>query len=777
VFGGTRLPILLLVVSLLAAVTVERLYRADRLHDEHMSVEATAVGLGNALSVAINHRMALLNGLRAFVEVSWGRPGFGADFEAYASRLMGSVPGIRAIQWVTDGVIRQTYPVTGNQRSVGYRLYDDPRPFIGDDYRRAETTNGPVISGPTELVQGGLGLIARMPARAPDGTLLAVVAVVLDLPPILSEAGLEQPQALRVALSSRTGERFFGDSALTDEDPVVIPVALAEGGWTLAAAPAMGWGAAIRSPLLGTRLILFLLVVLTTSIGWLATSRQAARVREQEERDRRLGEEKFSRLFALSPDGALLTRAANGMVLEANEGAEAVLGFSREDMLGRTTLGLEIWADRGDRERAMAIIARDGIVRNFPARFRTRTGQVREGLYSGRSIVVDGEPCLLSLFRDITDQRELEAQLSHAQKLEAVGRLAGGVAHDFNNLITAISGYGELVRGRLPVDDPRRQDVEEILKAADRAATLTQQLLAFGRRQMVQPRVVDLNLLITGLQVLLRRLVGEQVDLAVILAPDPVPVLIDPGQFEQLLVNLTINARDAMPSGGRLEIRTTVGHGESVLEVLDTGIGMSETVREQAFEPFFTTKEAGKGTGLGLATVYGIVQQAGGRIELSTAEGDGARFRIVLPRAEGSVAAVVPEPPPGLAPRGVERILLAEDDDQVRRLAERTLRAAGYQVHACADGAQALEAIRGPLGTVDLLVTDLVMPGMTGHQLAEQFRQLVPSARVLFISGYTDDYAARQGLLDVGHAFLPKPFTPAELAGRVRELLDAPPMG
>jgi len=775
--GGTRLTLLILLVGTGLSVAVERAYRSDRLREERAAVTGTAAGLANAVSVAVNHRMALLNGLRALVEVTWGRGGFAADFTAYASRLHGSIPGIRSVQWVQDGVIRQTYPTGGNERAIGYRLTDDPRPFIVEDYRRAEAGTGIVISGPTDLVQGGLGLIARTPARDSAGGLLAVVAVVLDLPPILAEAGLGADPALRVALHSRDGAVFAGEAGVLSGNPVVREVPLAEGTWTLAVVPAAGWGAALRPRLAVVRVTLATLVALAALVGWLAAGRARARAREKEERERRRGEEKFSRLFALSPDGALLSRVSDGLILEANEGAVATLGYSRAELLGRSALDLGIWVNPADRDQAIMLMRQRGVLRNFPARFRTGDGRLREGLYAGRVIEVDGEPCLLSLFRDVTDQKELEAQLAHAQKLEAVGRLAGGIAHDFNNLVTAITGYGELLRSGLAAEDPRRADAEEILRAAGRAAGLTQQLLAFGRRQLAQPRVIDLNQLVGELDKLLQRLAGEQVAVVTELAEEVVPVHVDPGQFEQVLVNLVVNARDAMPGGGRVLIRTRIVGAEAVLEVSDEGDGMTEEVQARAFEPFFTTKARGKGTGLGLATVYGIVQQSAGRIDLTSEPGQGTRFVITLPRAEGEPQPLAADGRPGVSRGGRERIVLAEDDAQVRRLAERTLAAAGYTVQACADGEQCLAAVRDGSPGPDLLVTDLVMPGIGGHQLARRCRELAPGLRVLFVSGYTDDVAERQGLVGAGQAFLPKPFTPAELVARVREILDSPAPG
>lgn len=766
------MPVFLLAAAV--AVGVEAYYQQLQLRNQRRTVATNAAGAANAVMVAVNQRLALLAGLHAFLEVNWDRPGLADDFAALARRLQAAAPGIRTLQWIRDGIIRQTYPLEGNEAVLGYDLRTDPRSFIREDLARAERSGGTVLSGPTELLQGGLGVIGRAAIRGTDGTLLGVAAVVLDLPPILEAAAISVDSGIRVALRSEAGGVFHGDSAVFAEDPALAVVPLPEGAWHLAAVPMNGWGTTTLAELAMVRGVLALVVGLITLVTWLYLSRRAARLREEQERERRKGEEKFTRLFALSPDGAMLTRVSDGLILEANRGAEAALGYPREALVGQTTLALGIWHAEGDRVVAIETMRRLGLVQNFPAQFRTRGGQVRDGLYSGRLVEVNGELCLLSLFRDITDQKQLEAQLMHAQKLEAVGRLAGGVAHDFNNLITAITGYTELLQAGLAKDDPRRADTAEILRASGRAAQLTQQLLAFARRQLVQPRVVDLNRLVRDTTNLLQRLLGEQIALVTRAPEEPLPVLIDPGQFEQILVNLAVNARDAMPNGGRLEVLTHRDHERAALVVADNGLGMSSEVRAQAFEPFFTTKGPGKGTGLGLATVYGIVRQSGGRIDLASEAGQGTSFTIIWPVADGPLDEVAVPTGEVSLPGGSETILIAEDDPQVRRLAERTLRAAGYLVHVAAEGAQALAMARGISGVIHLLVTDVVMPGMSGQELAVTFLRERPESRVLFISGYAEDVVARQGLRDAGPAFLPKPFTPAELAGRVRELLDAP---
>lgn len=373
------------------------------------------------------------------------------------------------------------------------------------------------------------------------------------------------------------------------------------------------------------------------------------------------------------------------------------------------------------------------------------------------------------------------------QKMEAIGQLAGGVAHDFNNLLTVISGFGEMLLTSERLDASLRDFVREIRRAGERAATLTRQLLAFSRKQMLQPQVMDLNILVEEAQKMLRRLIGEDIYLTASLDADLGAVKADPGQIEQVIMNLVVNARDAMPKGGHLTIEThnvdlddgyTRNHvgakpGRYVLlAVTDTGTGMSEEVKGHLFEPFFTTKEVGKGTGLGLSTVYGIVKQSGGHIEVYSEPKRGTTFKIYLPRVPraGSVsAAVLPLP----TPQGSETILLAEDEEGVRSLIRLALSSYGYNVIEGRHGEEAYEMFRRHPGGVDLLVTDVVMPRMSGRQLADLIHSAKPDIKVLFLSGYTDDAVVRHGLVEAGMPFLQKPFTPTMVVRKVREVLDA----
>lgn len=395
---------------------------------------------------------------------------------------------------------------------------------------------------------------------------------------------------------------------------------------------------------------------------------------------------------------------------------------------------------------------------------------------------VDGSPlCLTGISIDITERQRLQSQFNQAQKMEAVGRLAGGIAHDFNNLLTIISGYCELLMmSDIPVGDKRRESIATIRDAGERAARLTQQLLAFSRKAVIEPKLIDLNELVSDSAELLRRLIGEDIVMAVLIAPRPVTIKADPGQLEQVIMNLVVNARDAMPPGGRLTIETstvlpTEGSGAewACLSVSDTGQGMSDEVKEKIFEPFFTTKGVGKGTGLGLAVVHGVVSQNGGTISIETNVGVGTTFQILLPLTMDLPSKTVVDSP-RYASRGTETVLLVEDDQAVRRITRIALQAQGYTVLEASGGAAGLQQVETYPGEIHLLISDVVMPEMGGRQLLDAVRKHRPGLRVLFMSGYTDDAVLLHGGVEAADAFIQKPFTPLSLTRKVREVIDTP---
>lgn len=505
--------------------------------------------------------------------------------------------------------------------------------------------------------------------------------------------------------------------------------------------------------------------------------------RKRFERELQQVNQRLSAVIETSPL-AICALDAEGRVTSWNSAAQRMFGWQAEEVLGQLLpaipedFSLAFWTRFEEARRGSSFASLQGPGRRKDGR---RLELEVWGAPLRRGEAVDG---VLLLFADVTERKWLEEQLRQAQKMEALGRLAGGVAHDFNNLLTIISGYGELLLGQ--VEEPLREDVRAILEGAERATAVTRQLLALSRRQASQPRVVDLNAIVRGMEKILRRALGEDVTLELALRASLWPIKADPGQIEQILLNLAVNARDAMPHGGRLVIATAncsrteaaalhLPPGQYVrLTVRDTGEGLDPETCRHIFEPFFSTKPTEKGTGLGLAIVYGIVKQSGGEVFVDSRRGEGTVFTIYLPRASGipESAAAPPQPPPR-AERG-ETILLVEDEDAVRRLVRNMLVRHGYAVLDAAGGEQALELFERHADRIALLLTDVVMPGMSGRELAAQLRARRPGLKVVYMSGYTGDVLGDRGVPEPGITLIQKPFTPRTLLRRLREVLSTP---
>jgi len=508
------------------------------------------------------------------------------------------------------------------------------------------------------------------------------------------------------------------------------------------------------------------------------TDRQRA-----EEAERQIAR-RFRDLFESSPD-AIFVQDLAGNILDANPEACAVCGQTRVDLVGRNFDGLIPTEKLAELLGGVPRLAR-GEVLHAEAVIRSADGRSTPVAISCSRIEFTGNPALLLHARDTSEQKKLQEQFHQAQKMEAIGRLAGGIAHDFNNLLTAIIGYNEMIFDGLNEADPLRHCSAEVRKAAERAARLTRQLLAVSRKQTLQPRIVDLNSCVAEIEKMLRRLIGDDIELAVIPSLKTACVKADPNQLEQVLMNLAVNARDAMPSGGQLFIRVSSASAADVLDIVpdlpagdyfvlritDTGTGMSDEVRARIFEPFFTTKEPGKGTGLGLATCYGIIKQSGGRILCDSAPNRGTTFSIYLPQVIAQADAVRVDAAAPL-PRGTETILVVEDAAGVRTLATRVLRSLGYQLLEAENGIEALAVIsQHGLGAIDLILTDVTMPKLGGRELIERIRAEHPGTRVIFTSGAPGADTALKALFSQpGTVFLHKPFTPAGLARAVRGVL------
>jgi PAS domain S-box-containing protein len=507
----------------------------------------------------------------------------------------------------------------------------------------------------------------------------------------------------------------------------------------------------------------------------------------------RESEERYRTLFEGSRDAVYIT-TREGKFVDFNQAFLDLLGYGREEVMALQAQDSYVFPS--DRYRFQKEIEKNGFVRDYEVRLRKQNGKEMDCLLTA-SVRRGSDGTILGyqgIIRDITEHKRaekemkaLEEQFRQSQKMEAIGRLAGGIAHDFNNILTIIQGYCQLSLYELKGDHPLRENIEGIKKSTDRAAGLIRKILAFSRRQVMEMRVLDLNTLLMDLDKLLRRIIGEDIDLVTVLTEDLGRVKVDPGQIEQVILNLAVNAKDAMPNGGKLTIETanaelddvyarshvSVAPGQHVmLSVSDTGVGMSPEVKERIFEPFYTTKEKGKGTGLGLSTVYGIVKQSGGNIWVYSELGQGTTFKIYLPRAEAAPEEIMEKVAKEEPPRGSETILVVEDEEELRKLAVQFLQKQGYRVLEATQGEEALLICEQHKEPIHLLVTDVVMPGMSGRELSERLTSLRPEIKILYMSGHTNSAIFHHGVLEPGVILLQKPFTLEGLARKVREVLD-----
>jgi PAS domain S-box-containing protein len=510
--------------------------------------------------------------------------------------------------------------------------------------------------------------------------------------------------------------------------------------------------------------------------------------RRTAERALRLSEQSYRSLIEETPYG-ICRSTLGGQFLQVNRAMVEMLAYDSETELLLRSMGRDIFAVSEVYEQFHAKLLSTSSCQGFECAWRRAGGNTILVRLGGRAMRDDtGAVSYFEILaEDVTERKQLENQFRQAQKMQAIGQLAGGVAHDFNNLLTVVKGQVELLLSETQFGDPRRRRMEEVEKAADRATTLTRQLLAFSRMQVLQSKVLDLNTVIAGMSQMLARLIGENIEMTFAPGADLGNVKADPGQIEQVLMNLVVNARDAMPDGGRLMIEThnvridaafnrqntSVDRGDYVvLVVSDTGRGMAAETQTRIFEPFFTTKQPGEGTGLGLSLVYGVVKQSGGYIWVYSELAKGTAFKIYLPRVTDpseEMTTVKEE----LATGGKETILFAEDEEDVRNLVSSFLESLGYRVLPAADGSFASQVAQSHKGEIDLLLTDVVMPKTGGRELAEDLRRTIPSLKVLFMSGYTSDAIIRSAVLESGEAFMQKPFSMQSLARKVREVLDA----
>ena len=623
--------------------------------------------------------------------------------------------------------------------------------------------------------------------------LTALLDVTPDLVSIADPAG-------RLTYLNRAGRQMLGIDELADltrytlqqfHDAADVPPVLTEG--VPIAVPHGVWRGDTTLVALDGRVTAVSEIILAQhapdgTLAFLSTLARDITVQTRVEKALRVSDRRHRQLFETSPDGILILDADTGQVIDANPCMQDLLGYSLDELVGKTLWEVGPFKGVAASKATFAELRQKDRIHYEHLPLETKDGRRLEVELISNAYLVNEQRLIQCNIRDITKRLQLEAQYRQALKMESVGRLASGIAHDFNNLLTVINGMSELMLAQVSHDDPMRADLEEIGRAGERAATLTRQLLAFSRQQILEPRVLSLNAVVAGTESLLRRLLGEDIDLVVVPAPDLGDVKADPGQIEQVITNLAVNARDAMPRGGQLTIETqniTIDeayarqHGAVIplgpyvqLAVSDSGVGMDEATRLRIFEPFFTTKGPSQGTGLGLSTVYGIVKQSHGFIWAYSEVGRGTSFKVLLPQVTKAAGTVRPGPTVG-STFGTETILLVEDDAGLRKLTTRILEPAGYTVLGATSGDEALRLLERHDAPVHLLLSDVVMPGMSGRHLAERLAQLRPEMTVLYMSGYTSDTIVRHGVLEAQVAFLNKPFTAAALLRKVREVLDS----
>ena len=509
--------------------------------------------------------------------------------------------------------------------------------------------------------------------------------------------------------------------------------------------------------------------------------------RRKNEETLRRSEERFSKAFHNNPLPMTISTEAEGRYLDVNDAFLTLLGCELHSVVGRTPLEVGFWVDPQDRVTMVRRLSAEGRIVGLPTKLRVKAGEVREATVSAEQIEIGGQSCVLAITQDMAETKRLQAQFQHAQKMEAIGRLAGGVAHDFNNILGVIVGYSQLSLEMLDPELPVANNLVQIKLAADRAANLTHQLLAFSRQQVVSPRLVDLNAVVNDVSKMLTRLVGEDITL---LFQSSVPlgsIKADAGQIEQVLMNLVVNARDAMPDGGEITIETgnveldenyrrehePVAPGEYVmLSVRDTGCGMDEATKARIFEPFFTTKEPGKGTGLGLASVYGIVKQSGGYVWVYSELGRGTTFKLYFPRVYDDVENATMPPIKTETIGGCQTILLVEDEPALRKVTASALRSMGYTVLEAEDPTKAIQLVETCREPIHLLLTDVIMPGMNGMELSKRLKFFRPDLKVMFISGYGGGELTRQISLEPDAILLQKPFSKNALLMKIHAVLD-----
>ena len=758
-----------------------------------LSLESTQMAQTAALATrniqskvtsSISARIAPLEALVA----RWGADAdpWQPEWESEAQQLHERYPALESINWLdASGSLQWSVP------SVELR----PE-LLRPNMQRAQATGKTTVVLTSEMSDSGNTLLVFIPIFRHGSFGGCVVATLQTGQWLHSVIDAEVPQGYAASISHGNEQIYLRDGGTAARVPRYLSEAnvnLYGMPWVVRVWPTPDEWAGSRQILLALSLLIGLLLYVAGALA-VAAHRRARMVEwarqkmTAQQEDLHQANQRLEAVIQASPL-AIVAMDTSGLVKSWNSAAERIFGWSAEEVMDR----LPPFIGEAQLEEFQAKIARASggeLIAGLERRRLRKDGtSIDVSIWTAPLRDAAGSICgIIMAVADVSEKKKLEEQLRHSQKMEAVGRLAGGVAHDFNNLLTVINGYGHMMLDSVNSSDRMHGHAEQIVKAGNQAAALTSQLLAFSRRQVIQPKSIELNQIVTNLEKMLRRVMGEDIRLHTSLAAGLNRVKADPNQIEQVLINLVANARDAMPYGGLLTIttrnvelnRALVCEGAEIpagsyveLAVADTGQGMDAETRSHLFEPFFTTKERGKGTGLGLSSVYGSVRQNGGGITVSSTQGAGTIFRIYLPQLRGAVLEPHAEPAPHRIRRGSETILLVEDEAPVRHMIRDVLANAGYRVLEATDGADALHKWERESASIDLLLTDVVMPVLNGRELAKRFSSHAPQLEVIYMSGYADDVVAHHGTLEPGMNLLQKPFLPAALAVKVREVLDA----
>jgi PAS domain S-box-containing protein len=785
-----------------------------RMQAERTKVVNIAGGYAHVLQQTIERSLSSAYALAALV-----RKGNGAlaDFDEIAREMLPFYPGA-SLGLAPGGIVKSIIPLAGNEEAIGHDMLKDPA--RSKESLLAKETGKLTLAGPFELKQGGIGAVARLPVYLDNDrgqrSFWGFTTVLIRFPETLEPARLSQlvTQGFQYELwriHPDTGQKqvIAASSSSALVKPADETVELPNGSWTLSVAPVKGWG----DPL-GLSLKIALGLMFSLMLGYIAilmvkmkdheieleeqilirTSDLEGEIIERKQAEEAMRESESRLRYALegTNDGLWDVQFKSGRTYLSPRGCE-ILGYG-EDEINDV---IKVWSDlvhpddlQITEERLQAHIDGRAAIFEVEQRLRTKSGDWKWIHTRGKVVErdMDGVPLRITgTHSDITDKKILESQLHQAQKMESVGLLAGGVAHDFNNMLGVVIGYAELALMKMEPSQPHYDNLIQIRSAAERSADLTRQLLAFARKQTIAPKVIDLNETVSGMLKMLQRVIGENINLTLQTSSNLWLVKVDPSQIDQILVNLCVNARHAINGVGRITIEAGnsnlvanyfathryVEPGEYVrLAVSDDGCGMDKETQAHIFEPFFTTKGVGQGTGLGLAVVYGIVKQNNGFINVFSEPGQGSTFTIYLPRHMGGIGQ---EQKKGLAeavPRGNETILLVEDDPSILIMAAMMLEGQGYTVLTAGTAGEAIRLFKEQTGRIHLLMTDVVMPDMNGRDLVKELKSIHPLLKCLFMSGYTADVIAPDGVLDEGVNFIQKPFSFPDLANKVREVLD-----